>query len=101
VDKTEKGIKVVSTQISRLDELEIKKIHKVEINLKYPLSETTSLQKLRSVILSNNEGEYPLYLRIFSKGAETLIATGIRISRDNEIINSIEEITGKGTVIFQ
>jgi DNA polymerase-3 subunit alpha len=101
VDKTEKGIKIVSTQISSLDELEIKKIHKVEISLRYPLSETISLQKLRSVILSNSEGEYPLYLRIFFKGTETLIATGIRISPDNEIINRIEEITGKGAVTFQ
>jgi DNA polymerase-3 subunit alpha len=101
MDKTEKGIKVVSTQISSLDELETKKVHKVEISLRYPLSETTSLQKLRSVILSNSEGEYPLYLRIFSKGTETLIATGIKISRDNEIISRIEEITGKGAVTFQ
>jgi DNA polymerase-3 subunit alpha len=101
VDKTEKGIKIVSTQISSLDELGTKKVHKVEISLKYPLSETISLQKLKSVILSNSEGEYPLYLRIFFKGTETLIATGVRISRDNEIINRIEEITGKGAVTFQ
>jgi DNA polymerase-3 subunit alpha len=101
VDKTEKGIKVVSTQISRLDELGIKKAHRVEISLKYPLSETISLQKLKSVILSNSEGEYPLYLRIFFKGTETLIATRIRISPDNEMINRIEEITGKGAVTLQ
>lgn len=101
VDKTEKGIKVVSTEISRLDALETKKDYKVEIRLRYPLSDSISLERLKSVITSNSKGEYPLYLRIFLKDTETLIATGIRISHDSEIINRIEEITGKGAVTFQ
>ena len=101
VDKTEKGIKIISSQISRLDELETKKGHKVEISLRYPLAESKSLQRLKSVILSNSKGEYPLYLRIFLKDTETLIDTGMKISPDNEIINRIEEIIGKGFVTFQ
>ncbi len=101
VDKTEKGIKIVSTEISRLDALEIKKDYKVEIRLRYPLSNSISLERLKSVITSNGKGEYPLYLRIFLKDTETLIATGIKISPDSEIINMIEEITGKGAVTFQ
>jgi DNA polymerase-3 subunit alpha len=101
VDKTEKGIKIISSQISRLDELETKKGHKVEISLRYPLAESKSLQRLKSVILSNSKGEYPLYLRIFLKDTETLIDTGMKLSPDNEIINRIEEIIGKGVVTFQ
>jgi hypothetical protein len=101
VDKTEKGIKIVSTEISRLDVLETKKDYKVEIRLRYPLSNNISLERLKSVITSNGKGEYPLYLRIFLKDTETLIATGIKISPDSEIINMIEEITGKGAVTFQ
>ncbi len=101
VDKTEKGIKVVSTEISRLDALETKMGHKVEISLRYPLLNGFSLQRLKSIITSNSNGEYPLYLRIFQKDTETLIATGIKISPDSEIINRIEEIAGKGAVTFQ
>jgi DNA polymerase-3 subunit alpha len=101
LDKTEKGIKIVSTEISRLDALETKKDYKVEISLRYPLSNNISLEKLKSVITSNGKGEYPLYLRIFLKDTETLIATGIRLSPDSEIISKIEEITGKGAVTFQ
>jgi DNA polymerase-3 subunit alpha len=101
LDKTEKGIKVVSTKISRLDEPETIKGHKAEINLRYPLSGNISIQKLRSIIPSGSEGGYPLYLRIFLKDSETLIATGLRLSPDSEIINRIEEITGKGAVTFQ
>lgn len=101
VDKTEKGIKVVSTEISRLDALETKMGYKVEISLRYPLLNGFSLQRLKSIITSNSNGEYPLYLRIFQKDTETLIATGIKISPDSEIINRIEEIAGKGAVTFQ
>ncbi len=109
VDKTEKGVKIVAGEISRLDKLRTKGSEKrevgsekyrgkVEINLRSPAHD--NLQRLNSVI-SNSKGEYPLYLRIFLKDAETLIATGMKISPDSELINRIEEIVGKGAVIFQ
>lgn len=101
VDKTEKGIKVIATDISHLDELADKREHKAEICLRYPLPERINLQELKAVVLSNGEGEYPLYLRIFQKDAETLIATGIKISPDKNTINKIEKIAGKGALIVQ
>ena len=101
VDKTEKGIKIVSTDISRLDELKIKngKIGRVEISFQHPLHDSSSLQRLRS-LLTNNDGGYPLYLRISLKDAETVIFTGMKISPDNEVITRVEEIVGKGAVKF-
>ncbi|MEW6068025.1 MAG: DNA polymerase III subunit alpha [Nitrospirota bacterium] len=101
LDKTEKGIKIVSREISRLDASEINKNQKVEISLRYPLPENINMQRLKSIILSNSKGEYPVYLRIFLKGNEAVIDTGIKISPDREIIKKIEEITGKGAVILQ
>jgi DNA polymerase-3 subunit alpha len=97
MDKTEKGIKIVSTEISRLDEPENN--YRVEINLRYPLSESINLRMIRS-ILSNSKGDYSLYLRIFLKDAVALIATGIKISPDSETVHKIEEIAGKGAVTF-
>ena len=97
VDKTEKGIKIVSTEILRLDEPENN--YRVEISLRYPLSERINLRMIKS-ILSNSKGDYALYLRIFLKDAEALIATGLKISTDSETINKIEEIAGKGAVTF-
>jgi len=97
MDKTEKGIKIVSTEISRLDEPENN--YRVEINLRYPLSESINLRMIKS-ILSNSKGDYSLYLRIFLKDAVTLIATGIKISPDSETVHKIEEIAGKGAVTF-
>jgi DNA polymerase-3 subunit alpha len=98
MDKTEKGIKIISTDISRLDELETK-MGRVEIIFRHPLSDSSSLQRLRSA-LSKYKGKHPLYLRIFLKDTETLISTGMKISSDNEVISKVEEIVGKGAVRF-
>jgi len=101
IDKTEKGIKVIATDVTSLDVLETGKEHKAEICLRHPLPERIGLQKLRSVVLSNGEGKYPLFIRIFLKDAETLIATGTKISPDETMIKKIEEIAGKGALIIQ
>jgi DNA polymerase-3 subunit alpha len=98
MDKTEKGVKLISTAISRLDELETK-MGRVEISFRLPLSDSSNLQRLKSLLLKY-KGEYPLYLRIFLKDAETLISTGMKISSDNEVISRVEEIVGKGAVRF-
>jgi DNA polymerase-3 subunit alpha len=101
LDKTEKGIKIVSTDICRLDADGIKTGHKVEIVLKLPLTDNLHLQALRSILPSDGRGEFPLYLRIFHKDTETLIATGLKMSQDTEIIDKLEKIAGKGAVVFQ
>lgn len=101
VDKTEKGVKLVATAISKLDALMATKGRKVEVSLRYPLSNGTTLQKLKSILISEHNGDYPLFLRIYRNNTDTLIATGIRISLDSEIIKRIEEVSGKGTVTFR
>jgi DNA polymerase-3 subunit alpha len=101
VDKTEKGIKIVTMDISRLEAAELKAGHKVEISLKLPLPDDINLRTLRSVILSDGRGRYPLYLRIFHGDTETLIATGMKISDNSEVISMVENIAGKGAVVFQ
>lgn len=101
VDKTEKGIKIVSTDIARLDELETKmsRMGKAEIRFCHPPYDSESLRLLKSA-LSHCESGYPLYLRISLKDTETVISTGMKISSDTKVINKIEEIIGKGTVKF-
>lgn len=101
LDKTEKGIKIKSTEISTIDKLDTKAKHKVEINLRNPDPDSTDLIRLRDILLSQNEGKYPLYLRIHLRDFEAIIATGYSISPDNDTIHKIEEITGKGAVFCQ
>lgn len=101
LDKTEKGIKIVSTEISRLDSVEVKNGRKAEISIRLPLPDGGRLQTLKSILSSDEKGRYPLYLRIFHGGAETVIATGMKMSDDGEIIGMVEKIAGKGAVVFQ
>lgn len=101
LEKTEKGMKVITAEITGLEDFEKQILYKVEINLKKSFSDATNLHRLKSVIMSHGQGRYPLYLRICSQNAEALIATGMMISPDREIITLIEEIAGKGTVAFQ
>ena len=101
LDKTEKGIKIVSNEILRLDVMGTQQARKAELTLKLPLSDGIQLQTLRSILRADSTGRYPLYLRIMLRDTETLIETGMKISGDNEMINRIEAIAGKGAVVFQ
>ncbi|MBM4128654.1 MAG: DNA polymerase III subunit alpha, partial [Nitrospira sp.] len=98
VDRTEKGLKIVATGLSSLDEAE--KASRVEVDIRYPLLDSLSLQKLKS-LLEQSKGECPLYLRICLKDAEAVIATGMTVSPDGNTIHRIEEIAGKGAVRLQ
>ena len=101
VDKTEKGIKIVSTEILRLDGVEVRMGHRAEISITLPLPDGGHLQTLKSILAANEKGRYPLYLRIFHGETETVIATGMKMSDDDQIISMVEKIAGKGAVVFQ
>jgi DNA polymerase-3 subunit alpha len=101
VDKTEKGIKIVANEISRLDAVETRQVRKAELTLRLPLSDGVQLQTLRSILKTDSRGFYPLYLRIMLRDTETLIETGMKISGNEEIVSRIEAIAGKGAVVFQ
>lgn len=101
VDKTEKGIKIVANEISRLDAVETRPVRKAELTLRLPLSDGMQLQTLRSILKADSRGFYPLYLRVMLRDTETLIETGMKISGNEEIVNRIEAIAGKGAVVFQ
>jgi DNA polymerase-3 subunit alpha len=101
VDKTEKGVKIVANEISRLDAVETRQVRKAELTLRLPLSDGVQLQTLRSILRADSRGFYPLYLRIMLRDTETLIETGMKISGNEEIVSRIEAIAGKGAVVFQ
>lgn len=115
LDRTEKGIKLVSKEISRLDDLLINnrnglavdrfaRSEKVEINIKCfdydkkaGVYRDTPLQSLKQLLLST-AGALPLYLRIQTKDTEALIATGMQVEPSTLLIDRIERILGKGAV---
>ncbi len=101
VDKTEKGIKIKATEINNLDTLNEESIQKVEINLKVPFEHKSDMLSLKSILESDSKGKYPIFIRLFYKNTEVLIETEFKISCEESILKRIEEITGKGEVIFK
>jgi hypothetical protein len=75
--------------------------HRAEISISLPLPDKARLQTLKSVLAANGRGRYPLFLRIFYGGTETVIATELKMSDDSETIAKVETIAGKGAVVFQ
>jgi DNA polymerase III subunit alpha len=100
IDKTEKGIKIVSTEVSRLGGNGKKAGERAELVLRLPLSDPASLRALKSLFISV-VGAYPLYLRIYRDDTEVLIMTGMKISDDREVVGMVEKIAGKGALVFQ
>lgn len=101
LDKTEKGTKIVSDEIINLAIKETEKNHKLEINIDCSSSKKIDLHKLKSLIMSKSKGTCPIYFRVLLNDTVTLIATDIRILPDAQTLNMIEEIAGKGAVIYQ
>jgi hypothetical protein len=97
LDKAEKGIKIISTEISNLD-VSDSKSRKIEISLNLPMDEIDKLYALKELLSSHCQGKYPLYLRVFYQDIETLIVTGLKISDDKQMREKIEKIAGKGAV---
>lgn len=98
VDKTDKGIKLVSRDICRLEDAISKNAcQKVEITVKPHSIPSESLKRLKD-ILSGYSGNYPLYLRIEMNDSQAIIATSYNIASSNDMIEKIETFMGKGTV---
>jgi DNA polymerase-3 subunit alpha len=98
LDKTEKGNKIIAKEITGLDDLvkTAKEGMKVEITIRCA-NGRADLRKLRDAV-SAHKGQNPLYLKIFKDKAETLILTGLHVHAGGGLVNSVEEVLGKGTV---
>ncbi len=101
IDRTEKGVKIVANEISRVTDLEAAQARKAELILRLPLPDAMHLRTLCSLVKSDTSGLYPLYLRVRLRDTETLIETSMKISSNADLITRIEAIAGKGAVVFQ
>jgi DNA polymerase-3 subunit alpha len=97
IDRDEKGIRVRAREVSRLDDALRAGPARMEIAIHGPESGTEDLKRIRSLV-TRYPGNCPLYLRISMAGAQTLIATGITINPDAGLINTLEDMIGRGGV---
>ena len=97
VDRTEKGTKLVSKEISPIDSPISTNGLKCEISIKYHVANSLNLQSLRQ-ILSGSTGNCPLYLKVELEDSQVFIATGLQVDPSSLLIDGIEGILGKGAV---
>jgi DNA polymerase-3 subunit alpha len=100
VDKTEKGIKIIAKEIVKLEDL-VKgwAPQKVEVTIG-PSFPPGGLKRLWDLLSARNgrKGGCQLYLRLEAAGSLVDIMTRLHIDPVAELIEKVEELTGKGTV---
>ncbi|MBI4686134.1 MAG: DNA polymerase III subunit alpha [Nitrospirae bacterium] len=97
IDHTEKGIKLISNEITEIDSLISKNGFKCEISIKYSVSEDLNLRELRQ-ILTDNSGKYPLYIKVDLKDLQVFLATELKIEPSALFTNKVEGLLGKGAM---
>ncbi len=97
IDRTEKGTKLISNEIAKIESLFSKNGLKCEISIKYPAVNSLNLQDLRQM-LSGSSGSCPLYLKIELQDSQVFLATGLQIEPSSPLIDKLEGFLGKGAV---
>lgn len=97
IDRTEKGIKIISREISRIEDLSFRNGLKCEISIKYSTM-GTMLQDLKNTF-ADNAGNCPLYLKIDLDNSQVYMATGVSIDPNEILITKLEGMLGKGNVV--
>jgi DNA polymerase-3 subunit alpha len=93
---SEKGKKLVARELSSLDSL--KKYNGNGMKAVVSISGASPDLKALKGIVERATGNLPLYLKIQTRGAETLIQTSLGIDPDRHLVERIEDVFGKGTI---
>jgi DNA polymerase-3 subunit alpha len=97
VDRDEKGVRVRAREIHDLEENSASHLRRIEISLGNSGSCGDRLKEIRSLV-DKYPGDCQLYLRIRLPWSQTVIATGINLRPDSLLIDSLEDMVGRGTV---
>jgi DNA polymerase-3 subunit alpha len=97
IDKSEKGIKVLTREITTPEDAFLNQEFKLEIRLDKNIIEDSVLAEIKD-LLYKQSGNCPVYIKLNSGDYETTLLTEYNIKPDVEIIDTLEGITGTGTV---
>lgn len=101
IDKTEKGIKIISKKIKPLDDAiedyRNTSISHIEISLRLDKIQREKLFLLRDTI-SEFPGRYPLYLSLETNGSLITIRTIYDVEPSNELMTRLQDILGEGRI---
>ncbi|NOZ25609.1 MAG: DNA polymerase III subunit alpha, partial [Nitrospirae bacterium] len=97
IDKSEKGIKVLTREITTPEDAFLSQEFKIELRLGAGSLEEDSLRKIKD-LLQEHGGNCPVYIKLNSGDYETTILTEHNIRPDMDIIDSLETFAGDGNV---
>ena len=99
LEKSEKGLKIVGEEMSPLEDLPYRSggNRRAVITVSGGESNPKAMHSLKDVV-DSHRGELPLYLKIRSKGSDTLLQTAHSITPDLGFINKVEQYFGKGAL---
>ena len=98
VDKDEKGIKVRGKEILDLEDAGRISLKRMDICLEESAESSGHLKGIHELV-TQYPGDCQLFLKIKMKKSHTVIATGMHIRPDHILLNRLEEMVGRGTVI--
>jgi DNA polymerase-3 subunit alpha len=97
IDKDEKGVRVRAREISNIEEARENAFRNLEIFIGDRVTNSESLRNIRSLV-EQYPGDLQIFLRIGLEESQTLIETEVKVSPDAVMINTLEDIVGKGSV---
>jgi DNA polymerase-3 subunit alpha len=100
IDRTEKGIKLVSREIASIEDLISQNApQRVEVTVRGHLS-TEDLRNLKELLSGYNgkKGRCQVYLRVEADNSLVEIITRLHVELSQELVDRVEKLTGKGTV---
>lgn len=98
VDRTEKGLKIVSREIAKLEEFVAQNgAQKIEVTLRKDSLPPDGLRAMRE-LLSAAPGKCPLFLRVEVNGSCAVIAADLRVEASEMLLGKLEALLGKGMV---
>ncbi|MCK4912007.1 MAG: hypothetical protein KAR83_10210, partial [Thermodesulfovibrionales bacterium] len=97
LEKSEKGLKIVGEEMSPLEDLPYRSGANRRAVIAIRGAGPEAMHALKDVV-DSHRGELPLYLKIKSKGSETLLQTAHSITPDLGFIGKVEKYFGKGAI---
>ncbi|GAB4484521.1 MAG: DNA polymerase III subunit alpha [Thermodesulfovibrionales bacterium] len=99
IDRDDKGVKLRSREISRLEDAGKNGVRRIEVCISADWAESADLAGMRTLV-ADFPGDCQLYirLRLDRQKTQTLIATGLGIRPDANLVSRLETLVGRGAV---
>lgn len=98
-DKDEKGVRVRAREVSNLEDAGRTGLRRMDISIGNDAKSSENLRNIRDLVV-RYPGDCQLFLKIQLDNSQAVIATGMNICPDRMLVNTLEDMVGRGAVTF-